>query len=72
MSARSTSDSITAVNITPDNLASNASTARVVTIAPKLMHAQQIAKIEEEMDDEERSAYLDARDMDWDFYGVGQ
>ena len=72
MSAHSTSDSITAVSITLDDSASNLSMARIVTIAPKLTRAQQITKIEEEMDNEERSAYLDAHDMDSDFYGVGQ
>ena len=45
-------------------------TARVTTVGPKLTKAQQIAVIEESMDDEERGAYLDARDMGQDFYDV--
>lgn len=72
ISARSTSDSTTAVDVAPDDSVSNVPTACVTTVAPKLTRAQQIVKIEEEMDDEEQSAYLDARDMDSDFYGVGQ
>ena len=34
---------------------------------PKLTRAQQIRAIEEEMDEDERGAYLDARDMGEDF-----
>ena len=45
-------------------------TARVTTVGPKLTKAQQIVVIEESMDDEERGAYLDARDMGQDFYDV--
>jgi hypothetical protein len=37
----------------------------------KLTHAQQIRNIEEAMDDEERSEYLDARDMGQDFWSAG-
>ena len=66
------SDSTTVVNVAPSNLVSNAPTVHVTMAIPKLTRAQQIARIEEEMSDEERSAYLDMRDMDLDFYGVGQ
>jgi hypothetical protein len=38
---------------------------------PKLLHAQQICAIEEQMEDEERSNYLDARDMGEDFCTAG-
>ena len=41
-----------------------------MTKAWKLMHTQQIAQLEEEMSDEEQSAYLDACDMGMDFYDV--
>ena len=37
------------------------------TTTPKLMRAQRIRAIEEEMDEEERGVYLDARDMGEDF-----
>ena len=70
--ARTTSDSTTAVNLTPDDSVSNAPTARVTTIAAKLTLAQQIQKLEEQMSEDQRSAYLDARLMDSDFYDVGQ
>ena len=44
----------------------------VVTPTPsKLTRAQQIRAIEETMDDEERSSYLDARDMGEDFWSAG-
>src|ERR1700761_5149824 len=56
----------------PPRQLSNAPTARATTVVPKLTRAQQIAAIEEEMSDEERSAYLDAREMDQDFYNVEQ
>ena len=65
-------NSDTAVNIMPDDSVSNAPAARVATVIPKLTRAQQIAKIEEEMSNDERSTYLDARDMDQDFYNVEQ
>lgn len=72
VSARSTTDSATVVDIAPDDSVSNTPTARVTTVAPKLTWAQQIAKIEEEMSDEEWSTYLVACDMDSDFYSVRQ
>ena len=37
----------------------------------KLTRAQQIRALEELMDDEERSQYLDARDMGEDFWSAG-
>ena len=72
ISARATSDSTTAVNLTPDDSVSNAPTAWVTTIAAKLALAQQIQKLEEQMSEDERSAYLNAHLMDSDFYDVGQ
>jgi hypothetical protein len=39
--------------------------------ANKLTRAQQIRNIEEAMNDEERSEYLDARDMGQDFWSAG-
>ena len=41
------------------------------TTTPKLTRAQRIRAIEEEMDEEERGAYLDARDMGEDFCAAG-
>ena len=38
---------------------------------PKLTRAQQIRALEEAMNDEERSQYLDARDMGEDFWSAG-
>ena len=64
-------NSITAVEVAPNDSVSNAPIARVTTITPKLTKAQQILAIEESMDEEERGAYLDARDMGEDFYSVG-
>ena len=72
ISVRATSDSTTAVNLTPDDSVSNAPTAWVTTTAAKLTLAQQIQKLKEQMSEDERSAYLDARLMDSDFYDVGQ
>ena len=72
VSARTTNDTAAAVNLTPDDSVSNAPAARATTITAKLTLAQQIAKLEEQMSDDERSAYLDARLMDSDFYDVGQ
>ena len=72
VSACTTSDSTMAVNLTPDDSVSNAPTARVTTIAAKLTLAQQIQKLKEQMSEDQRSAYLDARLMDSDFYDVGQ
>ena len=72
ISARATSDSTTAVNLTPDDSVSNAPTAWVTTIAAKLALAQQIQKLEEQMSEDKRSAYLDVRLMDSDFYDVRQ
>ena len=69
--ATSTTDSTTAVEITPDDSASNTPVARTTIIEPKLTKAQQILAIEESMDEEERGAYLDARNMGEDFYSVG-
>ena len=66
-----TDNSTTAVNITPDDSVSNAPITRVTTVEPKLTKAQQILVIEESMDEEERGAYLDTRDMGEDFYSVG-
>ena len=66
-----TDDSATAVDLTPNNSASNAPTACVTTVEPKLTKAQQILAIEESMDEEEHGAYLDVCDMGEDFYSVG-
>ena len=66
-----TDDSTTAVDITPDDSISSAPVAHVTTVEPKLTKAQQILAIKESMDEEERGAYLDARDMGEDFYSVG-
>ena len=63
-------DLTTAVNVTPDNLVSNAPTVHAAMVTPKLTWAQQIVKIEEEMSNEERNVYLDTREMDTDFYNV--
>ena len=41
------------------------------TTTPKLTRAQRIRAIEEEMDEEERGTYLDARDMGEDFCAAG-
>ena len=41
------------------------------TTAPKLTRAQRIRAIEEEMEEDERSAYLDSRDMGEDFWSAG-
>ena len=41
------------------------------TTTPKLTRAQRIRAIKEEMDEEERGAYLDARDMGEDFCAAG-
>ena len=71
VSAR-TNDSATIVDVTPNNSISNAPAACAITTVPKLTRAQQIAKLEEEMSDDERSSYLDAREMDQDFYNVEQ
>ena len=73
VSARTTSttDSTTAVEITPDNSVSNTPVACTTTVESKLTKAQQILAIKESMDEEERGAYLDARDMGEDFYSVG-
>ena len=72
-SIRTTSadDSITAVEVAPNDSVSNAPIAHVTTITLQLTKAQQILAIEESMDEEERGAYLDARDMGEDFYSVG-
>ena len=63
-------DSATTVEVTPDNLVSNAPAVRTTTIKPKLMHAQKIAALKEEMSNEEHSTYLDSHDMGMDFYNV--
>ena len=67
----STDNSTTAVNLEPDDSASQVPVARTTTVEPQLTKAQQILTIEESMDEEERGAYLDARDMGEDFYSVG-
>ena len=41
------------------------------TVKSKLTRAQQIHTIKEAMDDDERSAYLDSRDMGEDFWSAG-
>ena len=64
-------DSTTAVEVTPDDSVSNVPVVRTTTVESKLTKAQQILAIEESMDEEERRAYLDARDMGEDFYSVG-
>ena len=68
--ARLTMDFDTAIECTPNNSASNTPTVQTTTTSTKLTWAQQIAKLEEEMDDEERNAYLDTRDMKMDFYNA--
>ena len=72
--ASTVSDTTTAVNaaaeIAPDDSVSNAPAACVVKITNKLTHAQQIAKLEEEMSDDEQGTYLDSRDMESDFYSA--
>lgn len=65
-----TTDSTTAVEVTPDDSVSNAPIVRATVIKPRLTHAQQIAVLEEEMSDEECSNYLDSHDMEMDFYNV--
>lgn len=68
------SDTTMAVNptaeITPNDSVSNAPVVCTTTAKPKLMCAQQIAKLKEEMSDDERSSYLDSRDMESDFYSA--
>ena len=60
----------TAVELTPNDSASNAPAVQTTTTSTKLTQAQQIAKLKEEMDDEERNAYLNAHDMETDFYNA--
>lgn len=52
------------VDVTPNDSVLNTPIVHIAATAPKLTCAQQIAKIEKEMSDDEWSAYLDARDMD--------
>ena len=68
--ARSTTESDTAIKLTPNDSASNVPAVQTTMVNAKLTRAQQIAKLEEEMDDEEWNAYLDARDMEADFYNA--
>lgn len=63
-------DSTTVVEVTPDDSVSNVPVVCTTTVKLKLTHTQQIAKIEEEMSNDERSTYLDSRDMELDFYNV--
>ena len=63
-------DSDMAVRIMPNDSASNAPIVQTTMTAAKLTGNQQIAKLKEEMDDEEQSAYLDAQDMNGDFYSA--
>lgn len=63
-------DSDMAVRIMPNDSASNAHMVQTTMTAAKLTGNQQIAKLKEEMDDEEQSAYLDAQDMNRDFYSA--
>ena len=72
VSARTTNttDSTTAVEVTPDDSVSNTPIARATTVESKLTKAQQILAIEESMDEEEHRAYFNARDMGEDFYSV--
>ena len=47
------------------------STPTTSTNSTKLTRAQQICALEEAMEDEERAAYLDSRDMGADFWSAG-
>ena len=58
----STTPTTTTTTTTP-----NATTITSSPPGPKLTRAQRICAIEEEMDEDERGAYLDARDMGEDF-----
>ena len=73
VSARTTTttNSTTVVEVTLDDSVSNAPAIRVTAVEPKLTKAQQIMAIKESMDEEERRAYFNARDMGEDFYSVG-
>lgn len=70
MRTTETTNSATAVEVTPDDSVSNAPVIHTMTTKVKLTCAQQIAALEEEMSDEERGTYLDSHDMESDFYNV--
>ena len=72
VSARTTTtnDSTTAVEVTPDDLVSNVPTVQTTVVKDKLTRIQKIAALEEEMSDDEQSAYLDPHNMESDFYNV--
>ena len=54
---------------TPDSPTNSTPTPKMAIT--KLTRAQQIRALEEDMEDEERAAYLDARDMGSDFWSAG-
>ena len=78
MTTTNTNTTTTDTN-SPNALTSNVPTVTTATTnptpppttTPKLTRAQHIRAIEEEMDKEERGAYLDARDMGEDFCTAG-
>ena len=63
----STTTTPTTTTTTTTTTVPSTTTNTMLTPGPKLTRAQQIRAIEEEMDEDERGAYLDARDMGEDF-----
>ena len=67
--ARTTDTAATTATTTPGDKPSSPAPAPPPAKS-KLTHAQQIRALEEAMEEEERSAYLDSRDMGEDFWSA--